>query len=189
MKKTIVLMVMSLLVVSAGVMAAELGFNVGATYNTFDGTGYVDGDKDFEEDLDNGIGFFVEGLYPLDDKFRIGGGFDYAIASYDSDGEYKLSGPYAKLAYRINESLDVNAAVAYYKVKDEYEDESEDFAEGFGYLLGICYTHPITDELTFIFGGDFRIAKLDVDKDYAEVDDAEYDLSGFRANAALSFNF
>ena len=207
MKKLTVLMVLSALLfftigASAQDNATENMKTVGGvTYNTFDGTWFLDGEEagdNFEDtDLESGFGFYVGGQYWLSDQIGIEAGYDVAKSSDDdfegSEVDINLSGPYGKGVYKVNEMISLNGGLAYYSftMDQSYQWYNVEWkGNGIGFLLGGEMTYPISDKISLIGSGNYRLANIDIDK-YKEqdVEDTELNMSGLSLRAGISYNF
>lgn len=214
-------MVLAMLVIGTVGAAAAEDFDVvgGFTYNTFnlsvtqDGETIIESD-DVEDDLQSGMGFFIGGRYWVKDDIAVGIGYDTASSNDEEEqtyegitGDYErdisLSGPYAEVVYSLNESINLNAAVASYsydlKVKfADFDRETVEKGSGLGFIIGGELDYSINEDFAVVGGVNYRMADLGVDEsqstetgELVDVSDekVKIDMSGMRANIGVSYSF
>ncbi|GAB6098677.1 hypothetical protein JCM16358_05560 [Halanaerocella petrolearia] len=204
------------------VLAIEkMEFNSGITYNNFIyqmvRNGKADEDYFMREDLHSGMGFYGEGIYWLNKKVGIGAGIDKASATWSGTNEYsdgdtrdfeytsELVGPYGKLIYSLNNSINLSTHFIYYKYKEhfkaEYSWKDEIFSnnlkqgDGLGVALGVETNYSVSNNLSLKSSIHYRKANIKLNKEYDDVkdktifisEDEELNISGLRASIVLSY--
>lgn len=223
MKRLILLVVALMVVFSFSVLAVDkfstdnFEFVGGITFNDFtveDSHKYGELEDVDEFPLASGKGFYIGGLYWLNDNFAVTAGYDYVngkehykIGNYDpswkeENEEYKLSGPYVGAAYKVNEWLKLNGALAFYNFERAQDEEDSDGnsdeetiieAGGTGYLIGAQMELPVKDNFALTSDVTYRIVNLEADKfqeeDLDPDESVEYNLKGFRVSIGLAYKF
>ena len=209
MKKLTVLITLSaLLIFTMGAAAQDVSMEDmkmvgGVSYNTFDSNFSDKTIDDFEIGLDGGLGFYIGGQYWFNEDMAVEAGYDFAKSSTDqsdikqfpvnNDVDNTLKGPYGKFVYNVNEMVNLNGGLAYYSNKLEDDDTILE-ANGVGFLVGADVNYPINEQISFVGSGNYRMAKLDVDKDEGKIagqsfDGPEIDMSGLRISGGISYKF
>lgn len=196
MKKISLLIALVLIfTLSIGVSANSKGNTEavgGITYNTFALN------DEAEDELKNGFGFYGGGQYWINSQIAIGAGIDYARASTtieeqttETDVSHNITGPYAKLNFKVNEMISLNAGGAFYSYTAESESSFGSISfdgSGLGLLFGGKADYPIQNNLKFTADLNYRL--LDVEMDNEQLFGNEtLDMNGLRAGVALSYKF
>jgi len=215
MKKVIVFLLVFSLFAFTGVVMAEgheptmmdkLHFNGGLTYNTF-AVGLLEGGEEvesvFPDEMKNGFGFFVGGIYPMNENFGIEFGYDYAAANaidevenFESDN--KLSGLYGGVNFTLNENIKLKGLLASYNLKTEFKEIGETEPEnkwcsgGIGAIFGGEYQYPMQENMNLLVNLAYRYALMDITEVNGEdvsSDNYQIDLSGLRLGVGVNIGF
>jgi hypothetical protein len=225
MKKQILLVVIGLIFFSNSIVMAEerIEFNGGVTYNNFVysdiDSGKLNDDYWVRESLNNGTGFYLEGLVWLGSKWGIGGGIDRASSSWSSFetyadssrsdylSKYDLDGYYGKLSYKLSDEIRLNLGISKHNFVEKYSEDNswENGAfneavvdgDGLGYLLEAQVDYPVNDHLALIGSFGYRKADIDVKRVYdwnqnklvESQEDNTIGVDGLRAGINLALKF
>ena len=205
-------------------MMEKLSLTGGLSYNTFavviteNGTDVTDSSFGMffgsegpavKEAVKSGMGFFIGGIYPLNEMLGIEFGYDSATGSYDGPidigegtepGEFDnaMSGIYAGVNYKLNKNFNVKGLLTSYNLTGEGKLDSEDEAtvlwkaNGIGALVGGEFMYMLQENANLVVNLAYRYAVLDVTEG-ADGEPApegiEFDGSGIRLGVGVNLAF
>ncbi|WP_169730083.1 hypothetical protein [Halonatronum saccharophilum] len=198
-------------------------FNSGATYNNFIYSdiedGEVNNDKWVREELNEGRGHYFEGTYWLNNRVGLGLGYQKSISTWDSieyydeesyrdfRSDYNLSSSYGRLAYRLNNNVNLDLALGNYSYSEDYyadyswlEKDSNKkvlIGEGYGYRVGKEVNHNLSERLSLNTKAFYQQAKINLlesyDNDKGSLIEIEEDkvlgISGLGISLGVSYRF
>lgn len=211
MRKILILVSLMIFVIGFGVSAEKFDFVGGLTYNSFDmnmDAEIIGLDLNFEFDEKKDMGFYAGLRYALQDNIALGVGLDKAGSFEENDVEQSILGPYAEVVYKLNECIDLRAAVAFYQYDMDFDMYFRDktYEAGFegddvGFIFGGGYQYPIQENLSFNASLDYRILNINVENVDIEIIDnvdvpidvsfinTALNLNGFRLGAGIMYSF
>ncbi|MGM0369993.1 MAG: outer membrane beta-barrel protein [Bacillota bacterium] len=225
--KIIIVTVCLLISIIAGQVKAEnpgqVEFDSGISYNNFVYQMYRKGTKDddymMREDLHQGLGFYGEVIYWINNSYGLSLGIDKVEASWQGTDNYsggdkrdfeytsQLFGAYIKVMYELNDRINLTNSLINYQYEEhfraDYSWDKETFnydlvnGSGLGFNLAIESNYEINEYFIIQSSAGYRYVKIDIEEEYdyskeklvTNVDDEVLRISGLGLKVGLNYKF
>ncbi len=203
-------------------LKGDLEFKYNWTYNNLVYKSFINGQRDedhfMQEDLNNGPGYYLEGVYYAKDNLGVGLGFDQVTTNWFrksqsingtrfSEYSYNLSGPHLSIGYKVNDNIIIDSNLIYYNYKEHYNrryswndeiiDRDQERGDGLGFIIGVELNKDINDKFSINLRSAYRQAHIKIREVYSNYyeniivnpDDEVLQINGLQVSGGVSYRF